>query len=434
MEVALLGGDRPATTPARAAGLVASVVAVAGCLILALLRPQPDPGSAPILVERSSGGLFVRVGEVVHPVLNLASARLVARTNADPQPVSPAALSRIRLGPLVGIAGAPPSLGVPLDARDAAWTVCESRPGTTVVLGGATTAKPLPVLLVTPSSGGSAYLLYDGRRAVVDPADAVVAHALGLDGRPPVPVSPVLLGLVPESPPIVVPRVPGGGRPGPGSLARFSVGSVLRVAKSGGDEQYVVLSDGVQRVSAVTADLVRGADSRGTRTATPVAPDVITAAPPVTRLPVSDYPRERIGPAPDAESLCARWQPGTTTHPGAVVSLVAVTASAVAAAAQLVQADGRGPAVDAVSVPRGRCAYVRATGLNGSDPSTGTRYLVSENGVRFAVHDAAAARDLGLPDSAIAAPWPVLAHLPAGPELSRAGASVAVDAVVTRAP
>jgi hypothetical protein len=32
-----------------------------------------------------------------------------------------------------------------------------------------------------------------------------------------------------------------------------------------------------------------------------------------------------------------------------------------------------------------------------------------------------------MPDAMIAAPWPVLAKLPAGPELSRANASVAQD-------
>jgi hypothetical protein len=43
------------------------------------------------------------------------------------------------------------------------------------------------------------------------------------------------------------------------------------------------------------------------------------------------------------------------------------------------------------------------------------------------VHDDDAAHDLGLPDTMVPAPWPLLAKLPAGPELSRADASVAQD-------
>jgi hypothetical protein len=88
----------------------------------------------------------------------------------------------------------------------------------------------------------------------------------------------------------------------------------------------------------------------------------------------------------------------------------------------LAQADGDGPALDAVYVPAGRSAYVRA------GDSAGTRYLITDTGVRFAVHDDDSARDLGLTD-AVPAPWPLLTLLPAGPELSRRNASIARDAV-----
>jgi hypothetical protein len=94
---------------------------------------------------------------------------------------------------------------------------------------------------------------------------------------------------------------------------------------------------------------------------------------------------------------------------------------------RLVQADAEGPAVDAVYLPPGRIAYVRATSLSGSNARAGIRYLISDTGVRFAVHDDDAAHDLGLPSAMVAAPWSVLAALPAGPELSRTNASVAQD-------
>ena len=87
----------------------------------------------------------------------------------------------------------------------------------------------------------------------------------------------------------------------------------------------------------------------------------------------------------------------------------------------LAQADGDGPALDAVYLPPGRSAYVGATGLSG------TRYLVTDTGVRFAIHDDEAAHNLGLPAVPLSAPWPMLAALPAGPELSRANALVARD-------
>ena len=88
----------------------------------------------------------------------------------------------------------------------------------------------------------------------------------------------------------------------------------------------------------------------------------------------------------------------------------------------LSQADGNGPALDAVYLPPGRSAYVRGSGR------IGTRYLVADTGVRFAIHDDDAAHDLGLPAPTLA-PWPVLATLPSGPELSRQNALVAWDTI-----
>jgi type VII secretion protein EccB len=413
------------------AGLVLAIVVLAGCLVLALMRPQPGAETAPIVMESQSGALYVRLGDTLHPVLNLASARLIAKTNADPQAMAASALSRNKMGPLLGIPGAPQFLGKPLGEDESQWTVCDSRDGTTVIAGGEAQSGVLErdqTLLVTPSSGGSTYVLFDGRRAAVNSGEAAVARALGLDGQTPLPVSPVLLNLIPESPPITAPRIPGVGRHGPDSLPGFPVGSVLRVARTGGDEYYVVLREGVQRVGQVAADLVRFADSQGTRTAIPIAPDVIRTTKSVTRLPVSDYPdRVRALSVADGTTVCVRW--GHTTSAGVAVSFSVggPPISAGQAPVRLVQADGERPAVDAFYLPPGRLAYVRATSLTGANVRAGTRYLISDTGVRFAVHDDDAARDLGLPGAMVAAPWSVLAALPVGPELSRPNASVAQD-------
>jgi type VII secretion protein EccB len=444
---ALLGRDlRAVNDSMRApwqsltAGLVLAMVLLAGCLVLALLRPQPSAPTAPIVMERQSGALYVRLGETLHPVLNLSSARLIAKTNADPQSIATSAFSRSTMGPLLGIPGAPQFLGKPLGEDETPWTVCDSRDGTTVVVGGQPQSDALQrdqALLVTPSSGGSTYLLFDGRRAAVNPGEAAVTRALGLDGHPPLPVSPVLLNLVPESPPITAPRIPDLGKRGPDSLPGFPVGSVLRVARTGGDEFYVVLREGVQRIGRVAADLVRFADSQGNRTAIPIAPDVIRTTKSVTRLPVSDYPDRVQAPSvAEGTTVCASWRHLTSGSVAVSYSVGSLPIPSGQAPVRLVQADGKRPAVDAFYLPPGRMAYVRATSLSGANVRAGTRYLISDTGVRFAVHDDDAAHDLGLPGVMVAAPWPVLAALPAGPELSRVNASVAQDvpAVGSRSP
>jgi type VII secretion protein EccB len=444
VECALLGIDLRAVNesiraPAQSltVGLVLAIVVLVGCLVLALLRPQSRAATAPIVMERQSGALYVRLGDTLHPVLNLASARLIMKTNTDPEPMAASAFSNNKLGPLLGIPGAPQFLGKPLEENEAQWTVCDNADGTTVLIGREPRSDVLrrdQALLVTPTTGGSTYLLFDGRRAVVNPDDAAVARGLGFDGQAPVPVSASLLNLVPETPPITAPRIPDVGKRGPDSLPGFPVGSVLRVARNIGDEYYVVLTDGVQRVGQLAAELIRFSDSQGSRTAVSVAPDVIRATKSVTRVPVSDFPDRALPQSVAAgTTVCVRWAHAASGNATVSFSLGGLPIPGGQAPVALAQADGKGPAIDAVYLPPGRMAYVRSTSLSGGDARAGTRYLISDTGVRFGVHDDDAAKDLGLPATMVAAPWPILAKLPAGPDLSRANASVAQDVpVITR--
>ena len=69
----------------------------------------------------------------------------------------------------------------------------------------------------------------------------------------------------------------------------------------------------------------------------------------------------------------------------------------------------------------------RATAISGDGGATGPRYLVSDMGVRYGIRDDAVANRLGLIGLPPAAPWPILAALPRGPELSTEAASVIRD-------
>ena len=118
------------------AGVVLAVIIVAACAILAFFRPPGVLGSAPILMVRDTGALYVRIGDVVHPgLLNLASARLIAGTPANPEPVSASAIRTAQRGPLVGIPGAPATIAAPLGHDESGWTVCDDATSTTVIAG-----------------------------------------------------------------------------------------------------------------------------------------------------------------------------------------------------------------------------------------------------------------------------------------------------------
>jgi type VII secretion protein EccB len=435
IECALLGRDiHTAREPLRAqaaslaVGCVLAAMALVGCASLGLLRPHADLGQARIVMGQRSGALYVRVGDTWHPVLNLASARLIAATDANPLPVRESDLGHTKRGPLLGIPGAPQLLGELLSADESAWTICDSDvTGATTVVVGPTDGSSVRrlgsdrALLVAPTSGSPAYLLYNGQRAVVDLADVAVVRVLRLEGRAPQLVSQSLLNAVPEAPPISTPRIRRAGDAAAG-VPGFPVGSVLRIKSGDGDEYYVVLPAGVQRIGQVAAELLRSSDSHGTATTITVAPDVIHAAGIVNTLPVANFPDRTPGldggstlcvtskPAPSGDFDCAFLTGGDLPVPAGQVPVT------------LSQADGRGPALDGVYLPPGRGAYARGNGR------AGTRYLVTDTGVRFAVHDDDAAHDLGLP-APTPAQWPLLALLPSGPELSRQSASVARDTV-----
>jgi type VII secretion protein EccB len=433
LEAALLTGDVSAGARVRrqsaplALGCVLAAFATAGYGALAMLLPQPALAQEQVVMTREAGALYVRVGDTWHPVTNLASARLIAGVAANPLPVRESDLARTKRGPLLGIPGAPHSFGNPLSADQSVWTICDADgTGVTTVVAGPTGSPVHPLapdaaVLVAAASGSPAYLLYNGQRAVVDFADTAVLRALRLDGRAPRPVSQSLLNAVPEALPIAAPPVRGAGGTTAG-LPGLAVGSVLRIARAGGDEYYAVLAGGIQRIGQVAADILRFGDSRGTAAAVTVAPDAIRTTPTIDTLPVGTYPDRAPTLADTGGVVCASWRPSGVT----ILTGSGPPVPPGRAPVALAQADGRGPALDAVYLPPGRSAYVRVDGI------AGTRYLVTDTGVRFAVRDDEAARDLGLP-AATPAPWPVLAALPSGPELSRQDASVARD-VVARSP
>jgi len=460
MEHALVRGDtRMLDDPLRAqsislaAGAVLASIAVVVCTILAFLRPAGDLGDAPIVVVRDTGALYVRLGEVLHPVFNLASARLIAGTPADPYVVSQQAVDSARRGTQVGIPGAPQQIATPLSAEESAWTVCDDARGETIVVAGriadGTVTSGVGVL-VTPRDVRSAttYLLYDGRRARVDLRHPAVVRALRLEGSVPQPISAAVLAAIPEAPEIMPPHIPEAGSPGPRTMGGHPVGAVLKVHRTkadsdGSTDYFVVLAEGVQRIGEVTADLIRYTDSRVGEQIPTVAPHVVGALPIIDTLPVTTFP-ERMSPLPTypeqplaehagvshVRVICAHWRADPIGRAPSTTVLVGDEPPLISRPVELAQADAEGPAVDAVSMPPGRNAFGRSVGLTGGGQSTGSLFLVTDSGVRYGIPNSETARILGLTDTAQPAPWPILAVLPQGPELSRSGASVDRDVIV----
>ncbi len=433
MEHAIVRGDiRMLDDPLRAqslsliAGCVLAAIAVAVCAILAYLQPRGAIGSAPIVMVRESGALYVHVGDVVHPVANLASARLIAGTPAKPELVSASALNRVTRGALVGIPGAPDTIPAPLSSAESGWTVCEDATATTLVIGSAPANLDSGRSVLVAARGESAaatYLLYDGRRARVDLRNPAVVRALRLEGAVPRQVSRALLDGLPEAAEIRAPAVPRLGAPSP--VQGYPIGTVFRVPRAGAGEYYLAVAGGVQRIGEVTADLIGFSQLGGHRGIVSVTPGVIGGVPVVDDVPVVEAP-DRADIADDPV-VCTRWSWSDAAAAPETAVLVGDSSPA-GPVVELAQADGAGPGVDRVVVPGGKCAFVRASGVSGEGAATGTLYFVSDSGVIYGVHDEDAGNRLGLANP-VPAPWPVLAHLPRGPALSVDAASVRRDSV-----
>ncbi len=468
-ETQMLDDPQRSQSLALVLGIVVMVLAAAVCGVIALISPQGTiDASTKIVADRDSGALYVRVGDRFNPVLNLASARLIAGTPAAPKRVKASEIARYPRGPLVGIVGAPQVLTASPD-RGSEWTLCNaSKIGTAVPLDPATglpsTAPPVSTSVISgaldmsaaaalPARAGRVmsyanamwlvYLRADGTavRARVDTSSPVITTALGIAGAKPLPMGKGLYDALAEELPLTVPAAPDAGASLPYTVAAGAkVGSVLRSTElDGTTTYYVALSSGVQRIGSVVATMLRASNSVGNTAVVEVTPDVVTKAPLSSQLRVGGYPAEPIELVADTSPVtCLRWRqsagetaatttlltgrtlPLTSKQRAAMVSPVTAGASA-------------GATADSIYMPAGAGRFVQIH----SDPGATkeTLWWLADTGVRYGVdttdddsgpNRTVSALGLGEP---VAAPWPIVSLFARGPSLSVRDALVVHDGI-----
>lgn len=167
---------------------LAAVVMIAGVMgLFAWMRPNPNPGDAAIM-RAADGSLYVRVGEEVHPVTNLASARLIAGSPDEPARVGDEHLAAMGRGIPVGLITAP-GMFAPKDAAHAAWSACEHRGKVTVVAGEAVPALE-DTTAVLASDGTRDWLVTAQGRQLLPPTTTaegrIVRRVIGITHATPV--------------------------------------------------------------------------------------------------------------------------------------------------------------------------------------------------------------------------------------------------------
>ncbi|MBJ8338579.1 type VII secretion protein EccB [Antrihabitans sp. YC3-6] len=431
-------------------GLVLGILGLAGCAILAFLRPQGSIGDAEIVYGKDSGALYVVTGKQIHPVLNLASARLITSSSEKPTSVKDSKINTLPRGMTIGIPGAPQALPGSNSGAMSTWTVCEtvklSESGSAAKSSGVTTTvfSTDPVLgegsralddkeALLARRGDKTYLLYGGNRAEIDTANTSIARTLELSGMVPRPIGTGLLNSTVEVPPITAPKIPDAGQPTQFRFSGAQIGSVIKVSGLDETDLYVVLKDGIQKISPFTASVIRNSDSQGMTDVVAVTPDAINGVAQVNSLPVDHFPRE-IPTVVTAESDpvgCVAWS-RSTDDPEAKLTMLAGRKEPLSKSMtplEMVTSDGTGDRIDYTYIPQNSGEFVQVTGIEPDSTRRESVFYVADTGVRYGIGSPEDAKTLGLGDKPLLAPYPIVSLLVPGPTLSKSNALVGHDGV-----
>ncbi|MCI4674185.1 type VII secretion protein EccB [Candidatus Mycolicibacterium alkanivorans] len=440
----------------QAAVVLSLVFVLIGCGWMALLhfmKPAGLVGQSSIIGNRDTGALYAKIDGRLYPALNLTSARLATGNSAVPTWVNAKEISKYPTGPMIGIAGIPDDLTIAANPVSA-WSLCDTAatrgsgepPVVTAIAGELSTGgraaamKPNQAVLATHKDG--TYLIWNGQRTQIDPADRSVTFNLGLDPgvTRPIQISNALFDAMPATEPLVVPAIPEAGAPSrwlPDSV----VGRVLETKDAGGAVSgfYALLPNGVQKITGFVADLLRTADSQGSTTPQLVSPDKLVDIPEVSVLDVDFYPTGRLDFVDtDANPVtCVGWKKQTTDRQASVTFFsgrgLPTPESRDSHIVRLVR-DSRDPdsveANQTLMLP-GAANFVASTSGVITADTRESLYWVSPQGVRYGIEwDQSTLQALGIdPGRADQAPWPILRTFATGPAINRATALLARDTI-----
>src|ERR1700757_3009635 len=438
------------------ASISAAIVICLGALLWSFLSPSGQINESPIIADRDSGALYVRVGDKLYPALNLASARLIAGRPDNPHKVRRSQIAEQPHGPLVGIPGAPSDFS-PTTPASSSWLVCDSvtpragvgapSPVTVTVIDGKPDLSNRRHVLngsdaVVLRYEKDTWVVRQGRRSRIDASNRAVLLPLGLtpenvnDARP---MSRALFDSLPVGAELTVPKVPDAGKPAGFAGAPGPVGTVIVTPQISGPQQYsVVLADGVQTVTSVVAQILQNAGTPAGSAPVVVAPASLAKMPVVNGLDLSAYPDGPLNAVDirDNPATCWWWEKtgGEERARVQVISgpTIPVQASDSAKVVSLVKADNSGREADKVLFGPGYGNWIEVTGNDPGSATSESLWWLSSSGVRFGVENSRDSRAaLGLTSQPSPAPWVALRLLAPGPMLSRTDALVRHDTLPT---
>lgn len=444
---ALLSGE-PETTerPMRRFGLAVFASSMLAAIVFAAIGVygfiNPAGGKLAdnaIVVERETGARFIFREGRLYPVLNFTSARLIA---ADPaakvQTLSRRSLRGIERGRPVGIANAPDSLPDSKALLGPPWSVCSTprAENSTAVAsqvlvgaapdGGAALDGDAILVSLGTAADASKYLLWNDTRLRIRGDNPLAV--LELTAITPTPVGEALLNSVAAGPDILsTPEVPNRGDPS-GKLVDGQpdkIGSLYRTE----NQHYVLLADGLSPIGEVTSKLLERTAGAPRQISASVAARVLSRMPSIEPRGFPDKmpPVRQI----EAEMVCTVFDaaPDRAEDPLRIQVYDRVDSRLLAGLAE-VPNPGRGRddvrLAHRTIVPGGRGALVREMPAPNAPAVETTVYLITDQGIRYALPEVAdldVAAVLGYPGVApLPIPKSMLALIPTGPVLDPAAA------------
>jgi type VII secretion protein EccB len=446
----------PAELPFRRLGgaalgsVMLAVVALAAVGIIGIVRGGGNTSWRTgqfVVVERESGTRFVYLNGRLHPVLNLASARLILRAPAAVKLVSAKSLIGVPRGARLGIADAPDSLPRAGRLLGGGWSACTAMDtdaagsraaGTTLAIA----RRPVSgvalgdgqALLVRDTIAGRQrlHLVWRGLRYAIDTVEPVL-RAFGTGADRAVPVAAAFLDTLPRGTPIAMPRAESMAAPTTAFGDRATPVLTGQVVEAPAGTFYLVRTADLQPITALQKDIVL-ADAATARAypgteprAVPLSTALVAGAMvgPRPAPDPSDPPDRRpelVTPGPDEfrdGAVCSWFDPGRF----APVVYVGARPGGGGLLDTPRRGDGGKLLADRVLVEPGRAVLVEA--LSAPDVPRGSLHLVTDQGLRYGLPDDDVAAMLGYPRGrAVRMPATLLDRLPAGAALDPALARV----------
>lgn len=415
-------------------GIVIAVLVLAGAALLAYFKPQGKLGGTNLLTDRSTNQLYVILSGQLHPVYNLTSARLLLGNPATPATVKSSELHKLPMGQTVGIPGAPYATPVSGDSSSI-WTLCDTvARAQTASPAVETTVVAMPLTIdpaidaIRPNEAllaayqGREWIITTKGRHAIDLTDRALTSAMGVPvTAKPTPVSAGMFNALPDLGSWQLPPIPDDGAPNSlGLPENLVIGSVFQIRTDKGPHYYLTLPDGIAQVNATTAAALRATESHGLVEPPAVVPSLVVQIP--ERVYDSPLPDEtiKILSRSDEPTLCWTWErragdqsPQTTVLAGRHLPL---PPSAMSMGIKQIHGTAT------IYLDGGRFIALQSPDPRYSE----SMYYVDQQGVRYGIPQAEAAKALGL-SAPKPAPWEIVRLLVDGPVLSKAAALLEHD-------